>query len=449
MKRTSGKLLIIGALTFLINTLLVGVGLSQLSGDRKAYEAAYLYITDSRGRDYPHNGTPSWGDNGDLTNGIAHDDANWYISALGNDGFGFPDNTWVIWRIPVSEALDQNFSENPAVSVVHLKDVPALNDNRYGHAGDLDTYRYEGMDYLLVPLTGYPLFDQYRRPIPGTTPPPAIAVFRADALSFIGYAPLGAQQGAGWCAVAANGDLITSDNHTDVLLRYAIPWSLIASSGYLGQFSVTHKDTHPLRDEFGNSLLLNHMQGGEFTPSGELLYVNCGIFKDRFPTDGIHVFDTASWKRVQRSFNSGFRYSCCPPYFIYRFDNTFEGGEEPEGLTIWDLDDGRAPNVRGQLHVLLYNHNYTSTNRVYLKHYTRKIYVYASAPPPPPKSEYDPPPLQGTPEQPFDTVGNAFNWYPAWDGAEIVIKTGSYPETGTFSKRVRLTSQGGAAILGQ
>jgi hypothetical protein len=86
---------------------------------------------------------------------------------------------------------------------------------------------------------------------------------------------------------------------------------------------------------------------------------------------------------------------------------------------------------------------------VYLKHYTRKIYVDASAPPPPPKSEYDPPPLQGTPEQPFDTVSNAFNWYPTWDGAEIVIKAGSYPETGTFSKRVRLTSQGGAAILGQ
>lgn len=452
MERTSNKLQIFGMLIFFINNLLVGFGLGQNSDLQRPYEGYYLYL-DS----YPDNNHPSWGDNGDLTNGIAHDEANWYISAGGSDIFGAPDNTWVIWQIPVSEALNQDFSGNSAVSTVHLDNVPALKDMRYGHAGDLDVYRYQGTDYLFVPLTGFPLYDDNLQPIPDTTPPPAIGVFNVPTLSFINYAILPGQSGAGWCAVNPNGDIFSSENHTDTVRCYTIEWSRLANAS--DHNFLTYDSSYQLKDEFDNTLLLRHMQGGEFTQSGELLYVNCGIFGpgNQFPTDGIHVFDTSTWKRIQRSFNSGARHACCPPHFIYRFDNTLGGGQEPQGLTIWDLDDGRAPNVRGQLHVLLYNYNYNpfGNNGVYLKHYTNKLYVDASAPTPPPPSEHDEPPLLGTPEEPFNTVTDALNRYVPWDGKEIVIRAGSYHETGTFIQstkfpfRVRFVSEGGSAILGQ
>jgi len=451
MKSISHKLLLIALLIFFTDFLRVEICYGQDSG-RSAYEGSYLYITDASGRDYPHNGTPSWGDDDALTNGIAHDDANWYISSLSTDLLGFPGGSWTIWRIPVSEPLDQDFSGNASVSTVHLADVPALKEKRYDHAGDLDCFYHDGIYYLVVPLTSSPQVDDRGVPIPGSSHPPSIAFFQAKSLSFINYAEVPGQGNIGWCAVNKSGYLYSSIDDTDIIRSYEINWPRLLDTNH--HDALNWLEDYPLTDISGAPLMLHNMQGGEFTSSGQLLYVSCGIFGtggSRWPTDGLHVFDTSTWREIQRSFNSGFRFGEYPPYFKFSFDNTLEGGDEPEGLTVWDdLDDGRAPYVHGQLHVILYIHNYFHSNKVKLKHYTRKVYVNASAPPPPPRSEYDPPPLHGTPEEPFNTVGNAFNWYnPIWDGAEIVIKAGSYPETGTFSKRVRLVSEGGVAIIGE
>src|SRR2546428_13547410 len=79
------------------------LGLKHPGFARQAYEAYFEYTTDSSGHDYPHNGTPSWGDDDNLTNGVAHDHDNWYFTSLGSDAFGFPNGSWVLWRIPVSE----------------------------------------------------------------------------------------------------------------------------------------------------------------------------------------------------------------------------------------------------------------------------------------------------------------------------------------------------------
>jgi hypothetical protein len=59
-----------------------------------------------------------------------------------------------------------------------------------------------------------------------------------------------------------------------------------------------------------------------------------------------------------------------PFNYEYSPTNPIVGGlnEEPEGLTLWDLDDGRAPNIHGQLHVLLLD-NDDSADEVYIKHY--------------------------------------------------------------------------------
>lgn len=53
----------------------------------------------------------------------------------------------------------------------------------------------------------------------------------------------------------------------------------------------------------------------------------------------------------------------------------------------------------------------------------------------------------GTPDQPFNTVGEANQL--AWDGVRIKIKTGSYPETLTISKKVTLFSNGGPVVIGE
>src|SRR5207245_20737 len=123
-------------------------------------------------------------------------------------------------------------------------------------------------------------------------------------------------------------------------------------------------------------LYLRNMQGGEFAPRGGLLYLSSGII-DCFgndgqqPLDGLHVVDTSTWHEVQRSTNldrQGPPRGC----FDYTFDNDGCGGQEPEGLTIWDREHGMvAPNVSGELHVLLYDHNTLpfDSNTVDLKHY--------------------------------------------------------------------------------
>jgi len=128
-------------------------------------------------------------------------------------------------------------------------------------------------------------------------------------------------------------------------------------------------------------------------------------------------------------------------YFNYEFHpgvHPFGASlEEPEGMTIWDLDDGRAPGIRGQLHVLLVDNDSLDAGDVYLKHYTNAIYVdrnYHGA-------------VAGTPAQPFNTVGAANNL--AWDGARIRIEGASYLEWPTFAKRVEVVAHGGNAVIGK
>jgi hypothetical protein len=52
----------------------------------------------------------------------------------------------------------------------------------------------------------------------------------------------------------------------------------------------------------------------------------------------------------------------------------------------------------------------------------------------------------GTPDQPFNTVGEANDF--AWDGARIKIQAGSYPETLTFSKGLAVRATGGTVTIG-
>jgi hypothetical protein len=47
--------------------------------------------------------------------------------------------------------------------------------------------------------------------------------------------------------------------------------------------------------------------------------------------------------------------------------NWVPGDEEIEGLTVWNLDDGRAPGIRGQVHVLMLDVGEVSNDDLYFK----------------------------------------------------------------------------------
>jgi len=253
-----------------------------------------------------------------------------------------------------------------------------------------------------------------------------VAVFHSDSLGYIDHHCV-AQ--ASWAALDESDLLYVGAvaGQYAVLYRYSVDWNALDNQE---QLSLSDETQIILRDGNGNPLPLSHMQGGVFSVSGDLLYMVTGMVGEDPDIHGIHVFDTGSWHRVQHSTNG-------TGHFNYEFDPS-EGSsdEEPEGITIWDLDGGQAPYIRGQLHVLLVDNGVTADD-VFLKHYTGTIYVDAT---------YSGDEC-GTPSQPFNTVGEAYGL--AWNGAEISIAANSYPENLTLSKRIRLTARGGTVRIGQ
>jgi hypothetical protein len=409
-KRSVRTILLAGALTVAASALFrlaPGAGIAQ-----QFYEAYYNYLGN-----YPDGKETGWRED---VQGISHDQDDWFIT-----------QTERLWKIPVAQDLNGVRSNDPGVLVKGLNntDMPELKREGYDHLGDPSYYEFGDRGYVLVPITG--------------GPQPALAAFSSDTLQYIDHAYFEGQTGAGWCAVDPGGNVYSSNNKdVSSIRRYAVDWDRL-SSGILtsqGQSeTLTLIGVRNLFDERGSSIRpLQHMQGGVISPSGQLLYVVAGFISGLCkgpgldspdPSWGIHVFDLSTGKRIQRSTNG---YG----HFNYEFNPTAPDCEEPEGITIWDLDDGRAPGIRGQLHVLLLD-NDLDADDVYLKHYTHTIYVdrnYIGG-------------EKGTPSKPLNTVTEANNM--AWDGARIKIKAGSYPTSVSFSKRIELVADGGRVTVGR
>ena len=153
------RLLLYNRLTLILyfNVLIFSPSFSQMT------DKYYIFQNN-----YPDNVSVFWGGNDALTNGITHDDNNWYVSALSTDCIGRPGGDWDIKKIPVSSDLI-NGGYNERIS---KGDCPGLGI--YTHAGDIDHYKYGNTDYLIVP------FEK-----PNSLFWPAIAVFRCSPLSFV------------------------------------------------------------------------------------------------------------------------------------------------------------------------------------------------------------------------------------------------------------------------
>jgi hypothetical protein len=291
-----------------------------------------------------------------------------------------------------------------------------LSSEGYDHLGDPEYYNFGGKGYVLVPVERTGDDGPVAR---------AVAAFDAATLEYIAHAPIPGQIHGSWLAVDLQGNVYSSEyDDVTAINKFGLDWKALSNTEN-PRLILSSPTLIPLFGGDQSRVTIQNVQGGVVSPSGELLYV---------VADGIHVFDLGSGTRIQSSTNGN-------GYFNYEFHpEWYSGREEPEGLTIWDLDDGRAPGIRGQLHAILRDNDTPQSldsNEVYLKHYTNAIYVdrnYHGV-------------EAGTEAQPFNTVSEANNR--AWDGARIRIKGASYPEWPTFAKRVEVVAHGGSAVIGK
>lgn len=416
------------------------------------YTSYYKYLGG-----YPSSSECDWADD---AQGIAHDDNNWFITQSHD-----------IWKIPVE--YDLRTVTNAPLDVLNpeLSEYPELAG--YNHLGDPVVYKCSGTDYLLLPL------ENENGLVQG-----AIAILRCTDLSYVAHfalpdppLPLPPQANdAGWVAVrGSDGALFTSKQHVGPNVQaghsglrvYILDWALLHTSGVVDVF---FQQEIPVFNEQGAPVEFKTMQGGEFAPGDKLLYLISGFLDDddeEAASEGIHVLETTNYWRVQHStngfghfnyyYNPGFGLPCC-------LNPSCCTANEPEGLTIWDLDDGRAPNILGQVHALMLDNDAPAVDQgdVYLFHYTNVIRVDPGQTCQPPACCIDPDPFQncsigsspvpcgdeliGMPQCPLQSLGDAVNF--AWPGSDIRMQAGTYAESVTISTRVRLSAMGGLVRIG-
>ncbi len=360
------------------------IGASSVALAQPGYHSYFLY----QGNDHPNEAENYWSEE---AQGLAHDDDHWYLTSALD-----------LWRVPVGEDLAR---EEPSANVrlKRIQDTP-LGAQGYDHYGDLELFVRDGRKYLFIPVTGGPC--------------PAIAVFEPDTLVYIDHVCV---QTASWVALDPAGRLYVCDGR---LYRYDVDWVALAG----GSLVLSNRTDITLADSNGATLLWTAQQGGAFSSDGELLYISTG-----FPTvspehDGIHVFDTGSWRRIRKSSDGEMPFN-----FSY---TTGVESEEPEGLTIWDLNDGRAPGMRGELHVILLDNDFPSDDDVFIKSYSAIIHVNRS----------HSGPETGRSNEPFNTLSEALD--AAWNGARLRLRAQTYPGARTLNKRIRLEASGGVARIG-
>lgn len=320
--------------------------------------AAHVCATHTYLGNNPSEGNPGWHQE---VQGLAHDADYWYITQ--NPAFRISpfDNPPTLaggprlWRVPVTHDLGADADcGSGSVSCGDLR-VTALLGGGYNHYGDPDVYEFGGRGYVLVPIEG------------GVA---GVAIFRADAtLQFLASAPFPGQTHSSWVAVDATGRLLSSDfDDVAAFNRFTLDWAAFQASGEQ-TFSLQLESVIPVLDEAGAALTLQGAQGGEYSD-------DWGRFYFAGTHDGLHVFEERAGagaecapaasctvaQRVERSHNG-------PGGFAFEFNDSSSVSEEPEGLTFWDLDaDGRAPGLRGQLHVVLLDNDLVEDD-AYVKHY--------------------------------------------------------------------------------
>jgi hypothetical protein len=266
---------------------------------------------------HPDQSAPGWSEE---LNGVTTDGSSWFFTSNRNDK---PE----LWKFPEALNLDDAIDRDdlpPGVKWVHLP----TSLQAYTHMGDIDYY----MGHIYVPLQ----FEAPRR----------IAVFDATDLSFVASGPLAADKGvAAWCATnPRNGCLYECAFPENDEPSAPISLSVYAQKIEGSLLSLTYVGEFPLRDHDGLPFKSRAIQGGVFSPNGHLYLVA----DSRDEGSGVHGFDMISGRR-----------NAFIPIGVSR---DLAEGEELEGLTLWNQDTGSAPEIWGQLHVILLDNDYIAND---------------------------------------------------------------------------------------
>lgn len=257
--------------------------------------------------------------------GLANDGINWFLANKEtiykwNGSYGFP-------------------SSLPPGSVV-LSGMPSQLSG-YDHFGDLDFD--EDQDLLYVPLEHT-----------GHAKAPKLVVFDSnlnyidsDVLSRNDQEP---KNETPWASI----DPISKKIYTSKFDNVSELW-IYTDLDNTSSLNLSYSGALQLKDQSGNPMTLNRVQGGEFSKSGHLfLYAE---FSGSSSNAGIYVIDVTTGKQVN------FKH-------VQINQSIFPWGkQEYEGITIWDLDNN--PNnggFGGQVHALLYEDSVYG-KKFWLKHY--------------------------------------------------------------------------------
>lgn len=283
---------------------------------------------------HPNERTNDWADN---AQGVTHDAEHWYIS---NDGHLFKYH------------ISTNISSNNYVKRVGIpQELRELTFKKFKAL-----VYYKG--FLFVPMEAkyIEVFDLQHEEDPKI--PDAIAMFRADDLSYVSRVDLLEEWALGvpgWLAIhPVEERLYTSSSKVGHGKGLSV-FDLEIHAGGLG-FNLTFSHhVHPRM-----VAQLSSMQGGTFSPEGEMFLIN-GYYNTDVSKGGINVFGMHDFYFRQKSTQKGL--------FRFQWDTSIGVAEEPEGMTFWDLDeDNRAPHIGGQLHAILLD-NDLGNDDVYMKHY--------------------------------------------------------------------------------
>jgi hypothetical protein len=266
--------------------------------------------------DYPAEASPGWTNN---IQGVAHDHDHWYFAQADEQ----------IWRIPVGRNLAATVADGELAGAPIPSSLRFLG---YDHFGDLDCF--DGHLYVAL--------EANDSDVPQ---PPRVCAFDARTLEFVGSAVLAGQGNAPWCAVhPTTGDLYSSTFDTSTLQVYR-RGLLGTSQGAVTGLELTHVGEFALFRPNGSPMHLARVQGGAFSRAGHL-YLTSDV-------DGLGVV--------------GIDMVCGRTAFTYP-KSDLPAGAEMEGVTVWDLDDNRAPSISGQVHVVWLDDD-VSADDLYLSHF--------------------------------------------------------------------------------
>lgn len=278
-----------------------------------------MYIYLDKISSYPNNRELAWTDE---LQGLTHNEDYWFITQQKR-----------LWRIPVGHDLNIDIAQNNLSLDIKSVPIPPELSSEYDHFGDIDCFE----DFLFVAMEKT-----------DSTITAKLACFSAATLAYIGSELIPLQTNkAPWCAVNYKDRLLYSSRDKDVSTIFAYQYGIQNNT-----FKISLNQIVNLKDGDGNDFVLSGIQGGVFANLGGKNSLI--LTSNEKPNRGINIFEMSSGKRI----------------FYKEIDfDLWAIGEEIEGLTFWDLDNNKAPNIEGQIHVLELDNDIDSDDIKSLHHY--------------------------------------------------------------------------------